>query len=424
MDQQVPRVELAFRPKENFTAPVSNIRNQGDQVVVSTEAMKQHATQGRKYAPKRSPRYTRPAIESLKSPSEKQEAPEQKGSVVHDWSDVPGPLHEAVIASLKELCHDLDTLTRSGYKVREMTQEDLEGYAKCMNCGERKRGLDAKSKTACFYHPTKRNHQKKQYKYPCCGKRQPCASLPAHVYAPVQDFLLENWQNYRFTPSSVSGICTPRRVVALDCEMVEVEGGSAEVAQICAVDILTGEVIVDKYVVPSRTVTDWRTPWSGMSQKLLEDMKQAGKTVNGWEEARKALWVHIDPDTILVGQSLQHDLNIMRMVHLSVIDTAIFSREAVAKGCKQNWGLKRLCKQMLDRDIQQSRRGHDCMEDTMATREVVLWCVRHPAKFQEWAASQRVWMKKADAHWKWRQKESDQVQAKHPRENVSEVLAE
>jgi DNA polymerase III epsilon subunit-like protein len=206
--------------------------------------------------------------------------------------------------------------------------------------------------------------------------------------------------------------------------MVEVEGGSAEVAQICAVDILTGEVIVDKYVVPSKTVTDWRTPWSGMSQRLLEEMKKAGKSVNGWEDARKALWAHIDPDTILVGQSLQHDLDIMRMVHLSVIDTGIISREAVAKGSKQNWGLKRLCKQMLDRDIQQSRRGHNCVEDTMATREVVLWCVRHPDKFQEWAVSQRAVMKKADSARKSKQKESDETQAKQPQKSVSQVPAE
>jgi hypothetical protein len=270
----------------------------------------------------------------------------------------------------------------------------------------------------------KLNRQKKQYKYPCCGKKQACTSLPAHVYAPVQDFLLDNWLNYRLTPSPEPGLYQPRRVVALDCEMVEVEGGSAEVAQICAADILTGEAIVDIYVVPSKTVTDWRTPWSGMSQKLLEEMKEAGKTVNGWAEARKALWAHINLDTVLVGHSLQHDLDIMRMVHLNIVDTAILSREAVAKDCKQNWGLKRLCKQMLDRDIQQSRRGHNCLEDTMATREVVLWCVRHPGKFQEWAVSQREWKKQADAHWKLKRKESDNAQVKQPRESVSQVLAE
>ncbi|GIJ91754.1 hypothetical protein Asppvi_010726 [Aspergillus pseudoviridinutans] len=423
MDEPVQHVELAFRPKESFTAPVSSIRKPGDQIVVSTEAKEHHATQGKSHAARRSRRYARPATESLKIPAQK-EAPVQKEPVVHEWSDVPGPLHEAVLASLKEVCHDLDTLDKSGYKVREMTQEDLEGYAKCVNCRERKRVLDTKSRTVCFYHPMKRNHQEKQYKNPCCGKKRACASLPAHVYAPVQDFLLENWQNYRLTPSPEAGLCRPRQVVALDCEMVEVEGGSAEVAQICAVDILTGEVIVDKYVVPSRAVADWRTPWSGMSQKRLEEMKEAGKTVNGWEEAREALWAHIDPDTILVGQSLQHDLDIMRMVHLRVIDTAILSREAVAKDCKQNWGLKRLCKQMLDRDIQQSRSGHDCLEDTMATREVVLWCVRHPDKFQDWATSQRQWKKKADAHWKSKQKESDKIQVKKPRESVSQVLAE
>jgi hypothetical protein len=133
MDEQVPRVELAFRPKES-TASVSGIQNPGDHVVVSTEAKGQHATRGKKYAPKRRPKYVRLAIEHLESASN-EESPEQKDIVVHEWSDIPGPLHEAVRASLKEVCHDQDTLVRSGYKVREMTQEDLEGYARCINCG-------------------------------------------------------------------------------------------------------------------------------------------------------------------------------------------------------------------------------------------------------------------------------------------------
>ncbi|KAH1929329.1 hypothetical protein KXV48_002462 [Aspergillus fumigatus] len=354
MDQPVPRVELAFRPKESFAAPGSNIRKPEDQVDMTAENTELHATQHKAQAPIGGRKHTRPAAGPLKS-SSKQEAPEQKEPVAHEWSDVPGPLHEAVIACLKRVCHDVNTLARSGYKVREMTQEDVKGYAKCRNCG---------------------------------------------------------------------GLRPPRRVVALDCEMVEVKGGDSEVAQVCAVDTLTGEVIVDIYVVPSKTVTDWRTPWSGVSQRLLEEMKEAGKTVNGWEEARKALWAHIDADTILVGQSLQHDLDVMRMVHLNIIDTAILSREAVAKNCKQNWGLKRLCKQMLDRDIQQSRGGHDCLEDTMATREVVLWCVRHPGKFQEWAVSQREWKKKADAHWKLKRKESDKAQVKQPQKSVSQVPPE
>jgi hypothetical protein len=133
MDQQVPRVELAFRPKGS-TSSVSSIAKPADQVVVSTETKEKHAIPGKKNARRRKPKYVRLAIEPLKSASN-EEAPEQKDIVVHEWSDIPGPLHEAVIASLKEVCHDLDTLTRSGYKVREMTQEDMEGYAKCMNCG-------------------------------------------------------------------------------------------------------------------------------------------------------------------------------------------------------------------------------------------------------------------------------------------------
>lgn len=134
MDQPVPRVELAFRPKESFAAPGSNIRKPEDQVDMTAENTELHATQHKAQAPIGGRKHTRPAAGPLKS-SSKQEAPEQKEPVVHEWSDVPGPLHEAVIACLKRVCHDLNTLARSGYKVREMTKEDVKGYAKCRNCG-------------------------------------------------------------------------------------------------------------------------------------------------------------------------------------------------------------------------------------------------------------------------------------------------
>ncbi|GMG03640.1 unnamed protein product [Aspergillus oryzae] len=186
---------------------------------------------------------------------------------------------------------------------------------------------------------------------------------------------------------------TRRSVVAIDCEMVLVGPGQNEVVQVCAVDVLSGEIVVDKGVVPTKPVTDWCTPWSGMTPQRLEDMKREGKTVNGWEEARAEVLKFVDGDTILVGHALRNDVRALKMQHAKVLDTATVTKHAVTNemvgsGCKRTWKLKTLCQDFLGINIQQSRNGHDCVEDTLATREVLLWCVRNPDKLKKWAVEQ------------------------------------
>ncbi|XHG05848.1 hypothetical protein AWENTII_009061 [Aspergillus wentii] len=255
---------------------------------------------------------------------------------------------------------------------------------------ERRRALDRKTVPGCYHHKDRpKNNRGKRKIYPCCHQRRGCVVLDAHKYLPVPEGQAEMWRCSKLTPAQ-DGVKTARAAVSMDCEMVEVEGGSSEVAQVCAVDIVTGEVLVDTFVVPKKKVTDWRTPWSGMSEKRLRQMVSAGRTVNGWEEAREELWKYVDENTLMVGQALKHDLEVMRMVHLRVIDTAIVSREAVGKSCKDSFGLKTLCSDILNRDIQPAQVGHDCMEDTMATREVVLCWVQNPEKVHEWAENLRL----------------------------------
>ncbi|KAE8356262.1 ribonuclease H-like domain-containing protein [Aspergillus coremiiformis] len=186
-----------------------------------------------------------------------------------------------------------------------------------------------------------------------------------------------------------------RSAVAIDCEMVRVAGKMTEVVQVCAVDVLTGEILVDKAVVPTRPVIDWCTRWSGMTHRRLEDMKRQGKAVNGGSEALAEVLKFVDGDTIVVGHALDNDLRALAMHHSKVLDTAIITRDAVTEemvgaGCQRTWKLKTLCQDFLDKDIQQSSSGHDCVEDTLATREVLLWCVRNPDKLKAWAAKQSI----------------------------------
>jgi DNA polymerase III epsilon subunit-like protein len=172
--------------------------------------------------------------------------------------------------------------------------------------------------------------------------------------------------------------------VALDCEMAGVQGGSSELILVCMVDFLSGEPLVNKLVEPTERVIDWRTRYSGVTPKAMATATAHGDTLQGWRAARAALWQYIDADTILVGQSLQHDLDVLRMIHIRIVDAGIAAQNAVNSSLHRQWGLKTLCRELLDIEIQGGKKGHDCMEDTLAAREVVSRYIQRPQELASW----------------------------------------
>ena len=185
------------------------------------------------------------------------------------------------------------------------------------------------------------------------------------------------------TPSPTSQ--APRfRAVALDCEMAGVQGGSSELILLCAVDFLSGACLINTLVEPTERVVDWRSRYSGVTRQAMATATAQRKTLKGWKAARAALWKCIDADTILVGQSLQHDLDVLRMVHFRIVDAGLLAQNAVGPGVTRQWGLKILCQELLDIEIQNNKKGHDCVEDTLAAREVVLWCIQRPDELANW----------------------------------------
>ncbi|KAF7590001.1 hypothetical protein BBP40_003445 [Aspergillus hancockii] len=66
------------------------------------------------------------------------------------------------------------------------------------------------------------------------------------------------------------------------------------------------------------------------------------------------------------------------MGHNKLLDSATVIKDAVTKemvgaACRRTWKLKKLCQEFLDKNIQESRSGHDCFEDTFVTKEVLIW---------------------------------------------------
>lgn len=162
----------------------------------------------------------------------------------------------------------------------------------------------------------------------------------------------------------------------------------SELAQICAVDVLTGQILIDKLVRPSERVVDWRTRYSGVSYPAIKAAEASGRLLRGWQAARAELLSYIDADTILVGHGLHNDLHVLRLAHSKIVDTALQTAEAVygENGrFGRIWGLKELAKELTNLAIQAGKRGHDCIEDTLATREIALWCICSPRELAGWS---------------------------------------
>jgi hypothetical protein len=187
--------------------------------------------------------------------------------------------------------------------------------------------------------------------------------------------------------------------------MAGVQGGMSEVVLICAVDFMTGATVLKTLVSPTRPVVDWRSRISGVTSVAMAAALTRGAALDGWRAARRQLWQYIDAETILVGHALQHDLESLRIIHPRVVDSAILARAAVSAGDNtgsgsaagtemgRQWGLKTLSEQLLGIAIQNHGGGgggrgggsqHDCLEDALAAREAVLWCLRNPHALRAW----------------------------------------
>lgn len=171
--------------------------------------------------------------------------------------------------------------------------------------------------------------------------------------------------------------------------MANVREGGSEVIFLSAVDFVTGAVLLNHYVSPTRKIANWGTRIHGITRGDVESATARGEALRGWKGARDAVWKLIDENTILVGHALQNDLDILRMLHSRVVDSAVLAREAV--GENRQWGLALLCHELLKIDFRDNKRKiHNCLEDVLATRDVVLYCIRHQDELRVWADLKRL----------------------------------
>ncbi|KAA1466430.1 ribonuclease H-like protein [Dentipellis sp. KUC8613] len=165
---------------------------------------------------------------------------------------------------------------------------------------------------------------------------------------------------------------TALEMAALDCEMVYSTGGF-RVARVSVVDG-NGKEVFDELVRMDEgvEVVDFNTRFSGLTPQLYAESARLPLSA-----IRRALDALISEDTILMGHALDNDLRALRMVHSRCVDTAIIFGRLDGRGGVWRRALRDLTKEHLGRSIQtgDGSSGHSSVEDSVATLDLVKWCV-------------------------------------------------
>ncbi|KAH0530888.1 hypothetical protein TsFJ059_005463 [Trichoderma semiorbis] len=339
-----------------------------------------------------------------------------------------GLTHAQEVELLKRILTPLDNMGNHGYVPTVPTEEQIKsardgmeaakGWEKCDRCQQRfqvfpgRREEDGALTTggACKFHwgktyvPSKAPGDKTRVpkRYHCCGQEvgesAGCFTHEHHVFKASDAKRLAAVLNFAETPENP--LAPTDRAVCFDCEMCYTVHG-LELVRLTATSWPTGEDLLDVLVQPLGEILDLNSRFSGVwpddlaaaeSWSVNDDLKPAKdgnetgsedgelkakkkklKIVSSPEVARDLLFSLISPTTPLIGHGLENDLNSVRIVHPTIIDSVLLYPHKM--GLPYRHGLKTLMNVHMNRKIQQDTGpkmlGHDSGEDARAAGDLV-----------------------------------------------------
>lgn len=162
-----------------------------------------------------------------------------------------------------------------------------------------------------------------------------------------------------------------RHIISVDCEMCKAVNDEYVLTRVSLLD-WEGNVIMDKLVKPDLAIKDYLTQYSGITAAMLENV------TTSLADIQRELLELITPRTILIGHSLNSDLNALKLTHPFLIDTGILYPHPRGPPYKQS--LKWLAQKFLHREVQKGSKGHDSVEDSRTALDLVKQkCEKGPA---------------------------------------------
>lgn len=146
--------------------------------------------------------------------------------------------------------------------------------------------------------------------------------------------------------------------VAIDCEMVECYHHKSVLARISIVNLF-GHPILDSYVAPPSKVTDYRTRYSGIRKRDLDNAPDF--------ETVQAEVARIIKDRIVVGHAIHNDFSVLKLNHPpeKTRDTSDYFKNFFLG---KTPSLKKLSESVLGISIQKGE--HDSIQDAQATMKL------------------------------------------------------
>ncbi|KAF2102740.1 hypothetical protein NA57DRAFT_63573 [Rhizodiscina lignyota] len=328
---------------------------------------------------------------------------------------------------VKGLVTPREGLVAGGYIMEAPSQEDIAAaqeadlvspWRTCDRCGthfqvfpERREDGALTSGGACTHHWGKLIHPQKKKTDHIEGHKEPlfsccqtasgstgCTTAPTHVFKKSGPKGLAAVLPFEATPPNPNA--GPQDPVCFDCEMAYTCYG-LELIRVTAVTWPQGALLLDVLVRPLGQILDFNSRFSGVfpdhflnaeefdisawvAKRAAErdtdvssdqNTEESLKIVASPAVARSVLTSMISPDTPLIGHGLENDLNAIRLIHPTIVDTVFLFPHP--RGLPYRNALRNLTSQHLGRSIQVAgAAGHDSLEDAKATGDLVRFKVK------------------------------------------------